>query len=92
MTQNFDDKRCYAQCIYCYCAGPETEPIPFVGICDGLLVSPRGDGHFGAKSFDPIIEVNGKTYAEMSLDEKNAISHRGKASILLKEFLKTMKL
>lgn len=38
---------------------------------------PRGERGFG---FDPIFEVeNGKTYAELSEEEKNAISHRKRA-------------
>ena len=47
--------------------------------CDGVLLdSPRGDNGFG---YDPIFYVPeiGKTTAEISDEEKNAISHRGKA-------------
>ncbi|MBP2058578.1 XTP/dITP diphosphohydrolase [Lactobacillus colini] len=43
-----------------------------------ILTSPRGDGTFG---YDPLFFVpdKGKTFAEMSVKEKNAISHRGQA-------------
>lgn len=43
-----------------------------------LTREPRGDGGFG---YDPILQVAGdtRTAAELSADEKNAISHRGKA-------------
>ena len=42
-----------------------------------IAKEPRGDNGFG---FDPIFELeNGKTYAELSKEEKNAISHRKKA-------------
>lgn len=42
-----------------------------------ITKEPRGEGGFG---FDPIFELeNGKTYAEISLEEKNAISHRKRA-------------
>ena len=47
--------------------------------CDGVLLSePRGENGFG---YDPIFYVPeiGKTTAEISDEEKNAISHRGKA-------------
>lgn len=47
--------------------------------CDGVLLSePRGENGFG---YDPIFFVPeiGKTTAEISDEEKNAISHRGKA-------------
>ena len=48
----------------------------FEGRVRGTLVEPRGEGGFG---FDPIFEHEGKTFAEMDADEKNAISHRGRA-------------
>ncbi|MFI5660722.1 RdgB/HAM1 family non-canonical purine NTP pyrophosphatase [Streptomyces sp. NPDC051684] len=43
-----------------------------------LRHAPAGAGGFG---YDPILEVegDGRTAAELSADEKNAISHRGKA-------------
>jgi XTP/dITP diphosphohydrolase len=43
-----------------------------------LLETPRGGGGFG---YDPIFHVNEaqKTFAELSRDEKNRMSHRGKA-------------
>jgi XTP/dITP diphosphohydrolase len=43
-----------------------------------LLDAPRGDGGFG---YDPIFYINEakKTFAELSRDEKNRLSHRGKA-------------
>ncbi|MFB1063723.1 XTP/dITP diphosphatase [Natrinema sp. H-ect4] len=48
----------------------------FAGSVAGTLVAPRGEGGFG---YDPIFEYNGQTMAEMSTEEKNAISHRGRA-------------
>ena len=57
----------------------EDEQLPvrlFEGVAPGKIVAPRGDGGFG---FDPIFEFDGQTYAEMSTEEKNAISHRGRA-------------
>ena len=49
------------------------------GECPGVIINEyRGDGGFG---YDPLFyypEMK-KTYAEMSADEKNTISHRGKA-------------
>jgi XTP/dITP diphosphohydrolase len=51
-----------------------------------ILKSPRGDGGFG---YDPIFffPALGKTYAELSRDEKNQHSHRGKAFREALEFL-----
>ena len=48
----------------------------FEGAVRGRIVEPRGDGGFG---YDPIFEHDGRTLAEMSTAEKNAISHRGRA-------------
>ena len=48
----------------------------FAGSVPGTIVEPRGDGGFG---YDPIFEHDGKTFAEMSAEEKNAVSHRGRA-------------
>ncbi|WP_226004087.1 XTP/dITP diphosphatase [Natrinema salinisoli] len=54
----------------------ETATETFAGSVSGTLVAPRGEGGFG---YDPIFEYNGQTMAEMSTEEKNAISHRGRA-------------
>ena len=45
-----------------------------------ILVCPRGENGFG---YDPLFWVDelGKTFAELSPDEKNAISHRGRATV-----------
>lgn len=48
----------------------------FEGVVPGTVVAPRGTGGFG---FDPIFEYDGTTFAEMDIEEKNAISHRGRA-------------
>ena len=48
----------------------------FVGSVRGQIVEPRGDGGFG---YDPIFEHDGSTFAELDSEEKNALSHRGRA-------------
>lgn len=64
------------------CIFPESSGIdPFVckGVCRGeILFSERGAGGFG---YDPLfwVDSKGKTFAELSGEEKNAISHRGDA-------------
>ncbi|AKP50853.1 non-canonical purine NTP diphosphatase [Cyclobacterium amurskyense] len=60
----------------------------FEGKAEGELLEVRsGEGGFG---YDPIFKPLGfdKTFAELSLEEKNTISHRGKAVRLLANFLK----
>jgi len=56
-------------------AGPDTEPVTFVGRTEGRIVPARGPHSFG---WDPIFEPEGTglTYAEMDAEAKNKISHR----------------
>lgn len=59
----------------------------FTGICKGEITTEKqGDKGFG---YDPIFKAKGftKTFAEISLEEKNKIGHRGKAVSQLIEFL-----
>ena len=58
----------------------------FEGRVPGEIVAPRGDGGFG---YDPIFEHDGTTFAEMSTDEKNAVSHRGRALAKFAEWYAT---
>ncbi len=62
-------------------------PQVFVGEVKGLISEEsRGESGFG---YDPIFfyPLLGKTFAELSVEEKEKISHRGKASELLLEHL-----
>ncbi|MGN1271903.1 MAG: XTP/dITP diphosphatase [Lactobacillus sp.] len=57
------------------------------GTCSGrILAAPRGEDGFG---YDPLFFVpeKNKTFAQMTTDEKNEISHRGNA---VKELLKEL--
>ena len=59
----------------------------FTGICKGEITKVKhGDSGFG---YDPIFKAEGynKTFAEISLEEKNQIGHRGKAVRQLVSFL-----
>lgn len=63
----------------------------FTGICEGRIRrEPAGTNGFG---YDPIFEYPplGKTFAELSREEKAAISHRGRALRQLREFLQQWK-
>ena len=60
----------------------------FEGICEGIIrFEPSGTEGFG---YDPIFQPDGfdETFATLSADIKNSISHRGKAMQQLLEFLK----
>ena len=67
---------------------PEGECILSRGECKGtILESPAGEGGFG---YDPVfyVEQFGKTFGQLTPEEKNSISHRGKAIRGLKEKIK----
>jgi XTP/dITP diphosphohydrolase len=62
----------------------------FEGLCPGEIIpEERGAGGFG---YDPIFLLTelGKTMAELSMDEKNRLSHRARAVMKAKETLKTL--
>ncbi len=62
----------------------------FTGIASGEIIFEKmGSGGFG---YDPIFKPSGyeNTFAELSLEIKNEISHRGKATKLLFEFLQNL--
>lgn len=61
------------------CAFPNGDELTAQGRCDGSIAfAPMGEGGFG---YDPVFLVpeRAKTFAQLSADEKSAISHRGKA-------------
>jgi len=65
------------------CIFPDGSTLSAQGECHGEIADvPRGAGGFG---YDPLFVVDGlnKTMAELSVKEKNSISHRGSA---LREF------
>lgn len=67
------------------------EEFTFEGICKGTIIEEkRGESGFG---YDPVFVPEGskKTFAEMTMAEKNIYSHRKKAIDLLVQFLKSMK-
>lgn len=76
-----DDRRAAQFRTVIVVAYPETEATTtVVGTLDGTISrAPRGESGFG---YDPVfapVEMGGRTLAELSADEKNAISHRGNA-------------
>jgi len=65
--------------------GSDALPVKlFHGRVPGRIVEPRGEGGFG---YDPIFEHDGTTFAEMGPEEKNAVSHRGRAFAKFAEWL-----
>ncbi len=62
------------------CHFPDGTEVVAQGTCPGTVpLEPAGVGGFG---YDPVfvpVEGDGRTFAEMSPDEKHAVSHRGRA-------------
>ena len=67
------------------CVFPNGDILSARGECDGKIgYEEKGEGGFG---YDPVFMVDGKSFAEISSDEKDKLSHRGKALNLLSEKL-----
>ena len=82
LLKNLEGERDRAAAFICSlcCVFPDgSAPIRAVGAVEGeILLNPRGANGFG---YDPLFwyDPMGKTLAEMTAEEKNAISHRGAA-------------
>jgi XTP/dITP diphosphohydrolase len=90
LMKNVSDRRAYFKAVLCLVL-EEGLNIFSEGTCEGEIAhSPRGSGGFG---YDPIFKPKfyEKTMAELSPQEKDLISHRGKALRKLKEFLEVWK-
>jgi len=82
------DRKCRFVSAIC-CAFPNGDVVEAEGECPGTLAyAPKGEGGFG---YDPIFFVPPmkKTFAELTAEEKHAISHRGNA---LKKFQEELKI
>jgi XTP/dITP diphosphohydrolase len=82
------DRRVEYVCALAY-VEPGGEEVLVEGRCEGELThDPRGDGGFGYDpAFVPDDYDDGRTMAELTIDEKDAISHRGRAVRALLERL-----
>ena len=82
-----DDKRTARFCCCVALARKNAPPIAVQGEAEGtILRAPRGENGFG---YDPYFFYAPlqKSFAELSAEEKNAVSHRKRALLLLKEAL-----
>lgn len=77
-----NDRTAAFVCSIC-CILESGEIIEVSGRCEGKIAfEPKGEGGFG---YDPVfIAENGKSFAELSSDEKDKLSHRGNALRALK--------
>jgi len=79
LMEGVEDRKAAFRAVVVY-AAPGLTPMLFNGDSQGLIsLSAKGSQGFG---FDPIFihdECGGRTFAEISADEKNRLSHRGAA-------------
>ena len=81
------DRKAHFRTVITLCEG-DGEPLQFSGQADGKIAyAPYGAGGFG---YDPVFisDENGISFAEMDPEEKNRLSHRGKAIRKLIEHMK----
>ncbi|SDM20293.1 XTP/dITP diphosphohydrolase [Oryzisolibacter propanilivorax] len=87
--QGVDDRRAAMVSTLVAVRSPgDPEPLIAVGRVAGEIArAPRGDGGFG---FDPVMLLPelGRTFAELPAEEKNALSHRGRASRQMLELMR----
>ncbi|WP_296113608.1 RdgB/HAM1 family non-canonical purine NTP pyrophosphatase [uncultured Anaerococcus sp.] len=84
--ENFSNRDAYFETVVCFIS-KDGKAHYFKGKLDGKIsLEEKGEGGFG---YDKIFYVNkyGKTLAEMDIEFKNKISHRGLAIKKFKEFL-----
>ncbi len=72
------------------CVFPDGNTLYARGECEGMIAfSSSGEGGFG---YDPVFLVGDKSFADMTAEEKDAVSHRGRSlrafSKVLSEYLK----
>ncbi len=70
-------------------ARPNGETIVVTGECPGVILHEgRGNGGFG---YDPLfLYENGQTFAEISMEDKNKVSHRARAAEKMLEVMKEL--
>jgi len=82
LMENFQSRKAEFQSVVAYCSSEFESPICFKGEAIGEITKEERKGeHKSSFGFDPIFKPanSAKTFAEMSLPEKNKCSHRAKA-------------
>jgi len=86
LAHAFDDHAALVRCLTCATDG--TAEVFGLGTVQGRIAQhPRGKSGFGWDATFVADEGDGRTYAEMKQHEKNAISHRKKAFMALRQAL-----
>ncbi|KGG52436.1 inosine triphosphate pyrophosphatase [Mitosporidium daphniae] len=90
LLDGFATRSAEAISTFAYCFSAEQEPLIFQGRCRGkIALSPKGITSFGWDSIFIPDESDDKSFAELTKEQKNKISHRSKALELLKQHFKT---
>jgi XTP/dITP diphosphohydrolase len=85
-----DNRQAAFVCVLAFVT-PEGVERLFTGRVSGqMLLAARGEGGFG---YDPLFLVDGfeRSMAELTLAEKNRVSHRAQAFMKFREYLETLK-
>ena len=80
-------RRARYRCVLALYRTPKAFPETFEGSCNGaILAEPHGAGGFG---YDPLFQSDdlGKSFGEATPEEKDAVSHRGRAFLALRDAL-----
>jgi XTP/dITP diphosphohydrolase len=93
LMKGVEDRKAVFRSAIAYCDSEAKAPVVFEGEAEGEITlderSGSGESGFG---FDPIFQPSGsaKTFAEMTLEEKNGFSHRAKAVRKFAEWYKKL--
>jgi len=73
----YEDKSATAVCTLAFCPYPHADPVLFTGETKGIIRAPEDP----SKGWDAMFVPDGETlsFAEMDIETKNRVSHRGKA-------------
>ncbi len=90
LLEGIENRKAVFRSVYAY-GEPGKKPIIIIGECKGIISTEEHGNHgFG---YDPLFIPDGgeKTFGEMTVEEKNQFSHRGKALQKLAIVLKDLK-
>jgi XTP/dITP diphosphohydrolase len=93
LMENVENRKAVFQSAIAYYDGEAEAPVVFEGEAEGEVTAKerRGSGKSGF-GFDPVFKPSGstKTFAQMSLEEKNGFSHRANAIRKFAEWYKKL--
>lgn len=96
VMERIEERTARFRCVIAFLASPSAEPLVVQGVCEGAIAHlARGAGGFG---YDPVFDVaatelallgirEARTMSELSEEQKNVISHRGRAVRALRAVL-----